>query len=70
MPDRMPPKLSGIISCVSGGLDEMAMYPSAAKIVFRQLGKEYFAIQTIDAHDKIWESPIFFRAAAGNRINE
>jgi transcriptional regulator with XRE-family HTH domain len=39
MPDRWPPRLSGIISCISSGQNTIHSYPSAAKIVFRYLGK-------------------------------
>jgi hypothetical protein len=41
-PDRQPPKLYGIIMCLSGGIedDEMHQYPCAAKVAFRYLGKE------------------------------
>jgi hypothetical protein len=39
-PDRMPPKLYGIILCLSGGVDETNAYPCAAKVIFRYLGSE------------------------------
>lgn len=39
LPDREPPKLDGVILCLSGGIDETVSYPSAAKVAFRYLGK-------------------------------
>lgn len=38
LPDRIPPVLFGIISCLSGGVDATHAFPSAAKVVFRPLG--------------------------------
>jgi len=40
-PDRKPPRLYGVILCLSGGLDETASHPSAAKVAFRYIGKEH-----------------------------
>lgn len=39
LPDRIPPRLSGIMLCISGGVDENHSYPSAARVAFRYLGK-------------------------------
>ena len=39
LPDRKPPKLNGVILCLSGGVDEMATYPSASKVAFRYIGR-------------------------------
>jgi|SRR6185295_1335675 len=40
LPDRQPPKLYGIILCISGGVDETITFPSAAKVAFRYIGKD------------------------------
>ncbi len=39
LPDRKPPKLNGVILCLSGGVDEMSAYPSASKVAFRYIGR-------------------------------
>lgn len=39
LPDRKPPKLNGVILCLSGGVDEMSTYPSASKVAFRYIGR-------------------------------
>jgi hypothetical protein len=50
-PDRHPPKLFGIIQCVSGGVEETVPYPSAAKVVFRYLGRTVSEIRSNAASD-------------------
>lgn len=39
LPDREPPRLFGIILCLSGGVDEMHSFPCAAKVAFRYIGR-------------------------------
>ncbi|NJN61719.1 MAG: helix-turn-helix domain-containing protein [Coleofasciculaceae cyanobacterium RL_1_1] len=39
LPDRIPPKLNGVILCLSGGVDELSASPSASKVAFRYIGK-------------------------------
>lgn len=39
-PDRSPPKLNGVILCQSGGVSELAAYPSASLVAFRYLGPD------------------------------
>ncbi len=40
LPDRTPPKLNGVVLCLSGGVDEMSAFPCASKVVFRYIGKD------------------------------
>jgi transcriptional regulator with XRE-family HTH domain len=40
LPDRKPARLYGVILCLSGGIEETASYPSAAKVAFRYIGEE------------------------------
>lgn len=40
LPDRRPPRLYGVILCLSGGVDEHHSFPAAAKVAFRYLGSE------------------------------
>lgn len=40
LPDRQPPRLYGIILCLSGGIEETASHPSASKTAFKYIGKE------------------------------
>ncbi len=39
-PDRYPPMLYGVILCLSGGVDDTHSFPSAAKVIFRYIGKD------------------------------
>ena len=39
-PERQPPRLYGIILCLSGGIQETSSYPAAAKVAFRYLGRD------------------------------
>lgn len=45
LPDRIPPKLFGLILCLSGGVEGTRSVPSAAKIAFRYLGKDESALR-------------------------
>lgn len=38
LPDRFPPRLYGIILCLSGGVDEIRTSPAGAKCAFRHIG--------------------------------
>lgn len=40
LPDRQPPRLYGVILCLSGGVEETSSYPSAAKAAFRYIGND------------------------------
>ena len=40
LPDRDPPKLNGIILCLSGGVDEFSTYPAASYVAFRYIGSD------------------------------
>lgn len=40
LPERIPPRLYGVILCLSGGVDEHHSFPASAKVAFRYLGSE------------------------------
>lgn len=40
LPERFPPRLYGVILCLSGGVDELHTSPAAAKCAFRYIGDE------------------------------
>lgn len=40
LPDRTPPRLFGLILCLSGGVHETSSYPCAAKVIFRYIGRD------------------------------
>jgi len=40
LPERQPPRLYGVILCLSGGVDEVHSCPAAAKVAFRYLGND------------------------------
>ena len=40
LPDRHPPKLYGVMLCISGGVDDTHAFPSATKIACRYLGSD------------------------------
>lgn len=44
LPDRDPPKLNGVILCLSGGVDEFASYPAASYVAFRYLGSSHESV--------------------------
>lgn len=56
LPDRKPPKLNGVILCLSGGVDEMSAYPSASKVAFRYIGRNEDIPSMFDVQEEPIES--------------
>jgi transcriptional regulator with XRE-family HTH domain len=47
LPDRQPPKLYGIMLCISGGVDDTHAFPSAAKVVCKYIAKDKEEVRAI-----------------------
>lgn len=61
-PDRQPPMLFGIILCLSGGIDDTHAFPSAARVVFRYIGKDATALRQRYSIDPSQDVDAFLRS--------